>query len=284
MKRNLAIFFGVILIIAVSFTAIYRFNNPKPEIIQTVSDNSSEEPEITNSDSEPVIPEPTPITSPDDEQHETQDTVPDVSFEGAISVCIDAGHGITSRKEKEYVSPDSKEKKAANVSGTAGEEEFNLEIAMRLKSKLEQNGIRVDMTRTEHECDKSNIERAEQGNESDYCIRIHADGSSSSSAHGISVLVPAKSYYGDESFVPESKAMAQSVLDCLISETGAKNNGVVTRSDLTGFNWSKVPVILVECGFMTNPAERELLESDEYKDKITNGIAKGFLNYISRNN
>ena len=30
-----------------------------------------------------------------------------------------------------------------------------------------------------------------------------------------------------------------------------KNNGVVERDDMTGFNWSKVPVILVEMGFLS---------------------------------
>lgn len=198
-----------------------------------------------------------------------------------ISVCIDAGHGITSRKEKEPISPDSDELKAANVSGTAGEEAFNLDIALRLKSRLESNGIYVDMTRTEHECDKSNIDRALQANESNYCIRIHADGNSDSTIHGISVLIPEKSYYEDNSFVAESTKLGQSVLDSLISHTNAQNNGLVTRSDLTGFNWSKVPVILIECGFMTNPDERELLESDEYKSLIANAIANGFLNYIN---
>ena len=235
--------------------------------------------EITErSDNEPTIPEPTPMTGEtiNDTEESTQN-----SYEGSISVCIDAGHGITNRKDKEPVSPGSDEKKAANVSGTAGEEEFNLAVALKLREKLEKSGVSVDMTRTTPECDKSNIDRAQQGNDSDYCIRIHADGNSNSSLHGISVLVPKKSYYDDNTFVTKSNVLAQTVLNSLISATGAKNNGIVTRSDLTGFNWSKVPVILVECGFMTNPEERKLLESEEYKDKIAGAIANGFLNYIN---
>ncbi|MBP3361117.1 MAG: N-acetylmuramoyl-L-alanine amidase [Clostridia bacterium] len=197
-----------------------------------------------------------------------------------VSVCIDPGHGITSQSGKEPVSPGSGETKAAHVSGTAGEEEFNLSVALKLRSILEKSGITVDMTRTEHECDKSNIDRANQGNDSNYCIRIHADGSENSAASGISVLIPEKSYFGDDSFVRDSSILGQYILDSSVKNTGAKNKGLVTRSDLTGFNWSKVPVVLIECGFLTNPEERALLLTDEYQEKLAQGIADGFLKFV----
>lgn len=198
-----------------------------------------------------------------------------------ISVCIDAGHGITSRNSKEPVSPGSSESKATNVSGAAGEEPINLEISKKLKTILEQYGIKVDMTREKNECDKSNVERAEQANTSNYSIRIHCDGSNSESQNGISVLVPEKSYYGDSSFVSSSRELGEAILSSVTSVTGAKNNGISVRGDLTGFNWSKVPSVLVECGFVSNKEEYEKLKSDEYQQKIAEGIAEGFLNFIS---
>jgi len=141
------------------------------------------------------------------------------------------------------------------------------------------------MIRTTNNCDKTNIERAEQANESsDYCIRIHCDGSDNKSVHGISVLIPAKSYYGDSSLVPKSTALGQTVLDSLISATGAKNVGLITRSDLTGFNWSKIPVILVECGFVSNADEKAKLQTSEYQDKLANAIADGFVKYVKGSN
>ncbi|MBQ7976328.1 MAG: N-acetylmuramoyl-L-alanine amidase [Clostridia bacterium] len=200
----------------------------------------------------------------------------------AVSVCIDAGHGITDRNEKEPVSPGSDTKKAANVNGATGEEEFNLAVALLVEEKLSAAGIHTDMTRTTHECDKSNVERALQANNSDYCIRIHADGNNDSAVHGISVLIPEKSYYDDADFVDASKIMAQFILDETVAATGAKNNGLVIRGDLTGFNWSKIPVILIECGFMSNPEEKAKLQSPEYQEKIAQGIADGFLNYIKK--
>ena len=51
--------------------------------------------------------------------------------------------------------------------------------------------------------------------------------------------------------------------------------GLVQRSDLTGFNWANVPAVLVECGFMTNPAEARLLRSNAYQLKIARGLTAG---------
>lgn len=63
-------------------------------------------------------------------------------------MCIDAGHGITSRSEQEPVSPGSETLKPANVAGTAGEEEFNLAVALLVEEKLKFAGITTDMIRT----------------------------------------------------------------------------------------------------------------------------------------
>jgi N-acetylmuramoyl-L-alanine amidase len=44
---------------------------------------------------------------------------------------------------------------------------------------------------------------------------------------------------------------------------------------MTGFNWSRIPVILVEMGFLSNKEEDKLLSSQEYQDKIANALAEG---------
>lgn len=233
------------------------------------------ESKLTNT--EPATPPPAPSADAETPAHE--------KVTENITVCIDAGHGITSKSGKEPVSPGSSEKKASNVSGAAGEEPLNLEISLKLQKALEARGIKTDMVRTTNNCDKTNVERAEQANaSSDYCIRIHCDGSENKSVHGISVLIPAKSYYGDSSFVPKSTALGQIVLDSLITATGAKNVGLITRSDLTGFNWSKIPVILVECGFVSNADEKAKLQTAEYQDKLANAIADGFVKYVKGSN
>jgi N-acetylmuramoyl-L-alanine amidase len=60
----------------------------------------------------------------------------------------------------------------------------------------------------------------------------------------------------------------------VVRATGASNRGLARRSDLTGFNWANVPVVLVETGFMTNPAERRKLRSRAYRRKIARGLVR----------
>jgi N-acetylmuramoyl-L-alanine amidase len=52
------------------------------------------------------------------------------------------------------------------------------------------------------------------------------------------------------------------------------------RSDLSGFNWSDVPVILPEIGLMTNRAEDALLATDDYQDKIVQGLTEAILDFL----
>jgi N-acetylmuramoyl-L-alanine amidase len=65
------------------------------------------------------------------------------------------------------------------------------------------------------------------------------------------------------------------VQSALVRATGAKNVGILFRSDLTGFNWADVPAILVETGFMTNPSEARLLRSAAYQLRVARGLAAG---------
>ena len=78
----------------------------------------------------------------------------------------------------------------------------------------------------------------------------------------------------------KSKIAGEIVLEEYILATGAKNNGLAVRNDMTGFNWSEVPVILMEVGFMTNPEEDALMETDEYQEKMVKGIINGLERYF----
>ena len=49
------------------------------------------------------------------------------------------------------------------------------------------------------------------------------------------------------------------VLNATLAATGAKNKGIVQRSDLTGFNFAEVPTILIEMGFLSNLDEDALI-------------------------
>ncbi|HHV98547.1 MAG TPA: hypothetical protein GXX36_03075 [Clostridiaceae bacterium] len=203
-----------------------------------------------------------------------------------FTICVDAGHGIADYSKMEAVAPNSQETKPAFAAGTRGinqtEEQLNLKVAKKLEQKLKELGADVYMTRTEAKTEMSNIDRAEFANSinADLMIRIHADGSSNKNTRGISMLVPTNDYINNASLVEKSERAGKIILEEVIARTGAVNRGIIKRSDLTGFNWSKVPVILIEMGFMSNPEEDRLLETDEYQNKIVQGIVNGMVKYF----
>ena len=138
-------------------------------------------------------------------------------IEGKV-ILIDAGHGINSSTEKEPVAPNSSEKKRAFVEGTRGknqtEEELNLKVALKLEEVLKNEGADVHMTRREHECDLSNVGRAEFGNEidADLVVRIHADGNNNKNVCGASCLIPGNKHIDDEEMLEKSKMAGEIVL------------------------------------------------------------------------
>jgi N-acetylmuramoyl-L-alanine amidase len=56
----------------------------------------------------------------------------------------------------------------------------------------------------------------------------------------------------------------------------------VERSDLTGFNWSDVPAVLVETGFMSSSSESALLRSAGYQQKLAGALVRATQRFVSR--
>ena len=203
-------------------------------------------------------------------------------------ICIDPGHCVTPLAGKGYteqVSPLSKETKPLYSTGTRGknmtEEQLNLAVGLKLRDYLKELGAEVIMTREVSEITITLQERCRIPNEAgaDVCVRLHADGSTNTSVHGVSVLTPTGNLLGTPSIVDESTRLGQLMVDAVAEETGAKNRGIMPRSDMTGFNFSEVTTVLIEMGFMTNPEEDALLETDEYQNKIIAGIADSLLQW-----
>lgn len=197
-------------------------------------------------------------------------------------VVIDPGHGAGGNREYELQSPDSGITKIKDGGGTQGvatgvpEYVVTLKVAEKLKALLEQNNYTVIMTKTHDYEAPGNIERAEVGNRNnaDLVIRLHCDGMDNQSVTGASMLVPAPVGYAKD-IAAISGEYGQTILDSLVEAAGMNNRGVVQRNDMTGFNWSKVPVVLVEMGFMSNPEEDKLLNDDNYENYLAQGLYNG---------
>ena len=201
-----------------------------------------------------------------------------------VKIGIDPGHQARGNSERETVAPNSGEKKAKVTSGTTGvatgipEYMTVLEIAFKLRDALQLQGAEVFMTRESHDVDISNQERARMMNEFgvDLVLRIHCDGAENRSKRGIALYCSRSNAIAAESY-----RAAEAILPRVCEATGAKANGIISNDNYTGQNWSEVPCIMVECGFLSNPDEDRLLNDPDYQWKLAAGLTDGIIDYIA---
>lgn len=204
-------------------------------------------------------------------------------------VVIDPGHQGKSDPNPEPIGPGATQTKPGVSSGTQGvvsrvpESVVALQVSLKLRDTLEKRGYTVVMTRTSQDVRLTNSQRATIANKAhaNLFIRLHADGGPSADTKGISTLVPARNQWTGP-IVAESDKAGRLVQAALIAKTGAENDGVKPRGDITGFNWSSVPTILPELGFMTNPTEDRLLNDPAYQSKLAEGMADGIDAYAKQ--
>ena len=145
------------------------------------------------------------------------------------------------------------------------------------RDELERRDYRVVLTRETNDTDISNIERAAvaEREEADVFLRIHANGSDSPYVSGaIAICMTPGSPFNPELY-PASRTLSDCVLEAFTAATGARNSGVWETNSMTGINWSRVPVTILEMGYMTNPAEDLRMATPEYRAKMAAGIADG---------
>lgn len=206
---------------------------------------------------------------------------------GHFVVVIDPGHQSRADATPEAIGPGSSEQKPRMTAGVTGvssqvpEYEVDLEISTNLQQRLEDAGVRVVMTRTTNDVDLSNVERAQIANTSkaDLFVRVHTDSSPDSSIAGVSTLYPATNLWTKPIVAPSHRA-ASEIQQHLVATTGASDGGSVARTDIAGFNWSKVPAVLIQTGYQSNPVEDRLLASAHYQDEVAQGMADGILAYL----
>lgn len=170
-------------------------------------------------------------------------------------VVIDPGHGS---------------KAAGTVHNNVIEKEINLEIALKLKKLLDESDIKAYFTRTE-DTNPSFDARAGLANNTnaDFFISIHNNSDASSSkSSGTEVLyneLETPQGFGSESL---AKILQEEVSGILQS----RDRGLAKGNSIYIIRNSNVPVALVEVGFVTNPKEASLLQSEEYQQKAAQGI------------
>jgi N-acetylmuramoyl-L-alanine amidase len=237
-----------------------------------------------------VVATPTPQST----KMEVNNTKPKESISPSIIkkrpiICVDAGHQRKANLNLEPNAPGSKIMKAKVSAGTQGittkkpEYQLTLEVALKLEQTLKSD-YDVIMIRRSNDVNISDSERAIMCNEAhaDLMMRLHGDGNDNPQVKGMTFFYPAANNMYTKTISKPSLEFAKIISDQILIKTKAKSNGIKSRDDLTGFNWLKVPSILIEMGFMSNKSEDLLLSTSKYQDKIVSGIKNGLDAYYLR--
>jgi N-acetylmuramoyl-L-alanine amidase len=184
-----------------------------------------------------------------------------------MKIVLDAGHGYHTPGKR---TPD----------GSMREWEFNHAVAVKLKQILEQyEGVEIKFAHDPTgKVDVPRKERIKLANDwkADFYISIHANadgnGSNWTGANGIETFI-------SNNASQVSLEIAAKIQNELIRETGRRNRGL-KRADFDVITYTKMPAALVECGFMTNKEEAELLKSDTYRTKVANALAKAIIEHF----
>lgn len=189
------------------------------------------------------------------------------------TIVIDAGHGGMDGGK-------------IGVNGEV-EKEINLLIARKLKDLLEQQGIMVVMTRAdenglyeEGEPNKKQQDmkrRCELINQTkpELVVSVHQNSYTEPSVCGPQVF-----YYENSAAAKEIAGILQNTLNEYLEierprESKANDSYYILRK-------TERPTVIVECGFLSNPAEAELLSTDAYQEKVAQAICEGVLQCLKK--
>ena len=177
----------------------------------------------------------------------------------SADVVIDAGHGD--------LDP------GANI-GTVYEKDITLDIALKTGELLKSAGYTVHLTR-EDDTFLDLGERAEIANkkQAKVFVSIHCNSSEDGSGQGI------ETFYTDQK--SESDGILAEILQLNLIEYTRAEDRLAKTANYTVLVRTDMPAALIEVGFLTNKTERELLITDEYQNKIANGISSAIDAYFN---
>ena len=204
-------------------------------------------------------------------------------------IAIDPGHQERGNFGQEPIGPGASEMKTKVAGGTKGtstgipEYQLTLDVSLKLRDILKDKGYRVLMIRETNDVDISNSERAKMANDADadVFVRIHANGSESSSANGAMTICQTSSNPYNSELYERSRSLSQKVLDAYTEATGIRKERVWETDTMSGINWCTVPVTIIEVGYMTNPEEDEKMQDPDFQELMAEGIAEGIEDYLS---
>jgi N-acetylmuramoyl-L-alanine amidase len=170
---------------------------------------------------------------------------------GQRTIVVDAGHGGHDRGGVPYQ--------------RIGEKGMTLDVSQRLKRVLEARGYRVIMTRNSDVFiplgTRVAIANAQRGS---IFVSVHFNSSRRAGANGV------ETYY----YRSDSASLAASIHRNVVAGAPTENRGIRRRGFYV-LRRTRVPSVLVECGFLTNPEEGRLAQSATYRQQLAERIARG---------
>lgn len=162
--------------------------------------------------------------------------------------------------------------------GMIYEKDINLSIANYVCDILIKHGYIPVLTRSD-DVFVSVEDRADFVNNAmpKLFISIHCNDNKDSSAEGTEVLYNVK----DTETKYNSQWLSEIMLDNIISSTGTRKRDLIVGNSIHIVRSSKVPVALLELGFMSNEGDLSLLNSNQGQKRFAQGIADGIIEAIT---
>jgi N-acetylmuramoyl-L-alanine amidase len=175
------------------------------------------------------------------------------------TIVIDAGHGGND---------------PGAVANGLQEKEINLDVSLRLETRLKAAGANVVMTRRS-DWYPSLAERVRVANnaKADIFISVHANAAGATSASGTETFFDAAYWGGD------SKKLAENLQTEMIDKLKTRDRGVKQQGFYVIRN-TTMPSVLVELGFMTNKAEADRMKTNSFRNAAADALYEGTVNYF----
>lgn len=163
--------------------------------------------------------------------------------------------------------------------GSMEEKNINLKIAKYAREYLNGKGSVVFLTREEDKLLALN-EIGDKVNSScaDVFVSIHVNSLNDKDFKGITTL-----YYDVNGYQEKERIrLANSIEKECIKNDGWENRGV-RKQNLAVLRYSRIPGVLVECGFITNEEDRKRLSDEKVLKTLAQNISNGIINYLDKN-
>lgn len=154
------------------------------------------------------------------------------------------------------------------VNGTLYERDVNKKIVSFLAKELITMGYQIESFQQKSSVNE--VVKWANNAELDYLISVHCNSFTQSTACGHETLFSEGSIKGEK--------LAQSIQTSLVKTIGLRDRGVKSRNNLAVLNYTKMPAVIVETAFISNPSEAKLLE--EKPELFAKAIADGVKNYL----